>query len=159
MGRSVTGGSDPVVLYVSGGNTQVICYAAQRYRVFGETIDIAVGNCLDRFARLLGLPNEPAPGAQIEAAAAQGGGEAREIVGDAHGLDLAFDADGALDAVPADVGDVGGSLFGIEFLERFGKRDDRTAQSRGGRDRARTERDGGGGDGGLGEEGAAGNVG
>ena len=44
MGRNVTGGSDPVVLYVSGGNTQVICYAAQRYRVFGETIDIAVGN-------------------------------------------------------------------------------------------------------------------
>lgn len=30
MGRIVTGGSDPVVLYVSGGNTQVICYAAKR---------------------------------------------------------------------------------------------------------------------------------
>jgi N6-L-threonylcarbamoyladenine synthase len=30
MGRVVTGGSDPVVLYVSGGNTQVICYAAKR---------------------------------------------------------------------------------------------------------------------------------
>ena len=96
---------------------------------------------------------------EIEAAAAQGGGEAREIVGDAHWLDLAFGADGALDAVPADVGDVGGSLLGVEVLERFGKRDDLTAQSRGGRGRARTEREGGGGDGGLGEEGAAGNVG
>jgi N6-L-threonylcarbamoyladenine synthase len=72
MGRSVTGGSDPVVLYVSGGNTQVICYAAQRYRVFGETIDIAVGNCLDRFARVVGLPNDPSPGANIEAAARAG---------------------------------------------------------------------------------------
>ena len=72
MGRSVTGGSDPVVLYVSGGNTQVICYAAQRYRVFGETIDIAVGNCLDRFARVVGLPNDPSPGANIEAAAREG---------------------------------------------------------------------------------------
>jgi N6-L-threonylcarbamoyladenine synthase len=72
MGRNVTGGSDPVVLYVSGGNTQVICYAAQRYRVFGETIDIAVGNCLDRFARVVGLPNDPSPGANIEAAARQG---------------------------------------------------------------------------------------
>ncbi len=30
MGRAVTGGADPVVLYVSGGNTQVICYAAKR---------------------------------------------------------------------------------------------------------------------------------
>ena len=69
-GRAVTGGSDPVVLYVSGGNTQVICYASGRYRVFGETIDIAVGNCLDRFARVLGLSNDPSPGANIEAAAA-----------------------------------------------------------------------------------------
>ena len=43
MGRCVTGAVDPVVLYVSGGNTQVIAYAEGRYRIFGETIDIAVG--------------------------------------------------------------------------------------------------------------------
>ncbi len=43
MGRCVTGCADPVVLYVSGGNTQVIAYAEGRYRIFGETIDIAVG--------------------------------------------------------------------------------------------------------------------
>ncbi|KAK2457441.1 putative tRNA N6-adenosine threonylcarbamoyltransferase [Trifolium repens] len=49
MGRIVTGADDPVVLYVSGGNTQVIAYSEGRYRIFGETIDIAVGNCLDRF--------------------------------------------------------------------------------------------------------------
>ena len=72
MGRAITGGSDPVVLYVSGGNTQVLCYAAHRYRVFGETIDIAVGNCLDRFARLIGLPNDPSPGYNIELAARRG---------------------------------------------------------------------------------------
>jgi N6-L-threonylcarbamoyladenine synthase len=72
MGRAVTGGSDPVVLYVSGGNTQVICYAARRYRVFGETIDIAVGNCLDRFARVVGLSNDPSPGYNIEQAAKGG---------------------------------------------------------------------------------------
>lgn len=71
MGRAVTGGADPVVLYVSGGNTQVISYAAQRYRVFGETIDIAIGNCLDRFARVAGLSNDPSPGANVEAAAAR----------------------------------------------------------------------------------------
>jgi N6-L-threonylcarbamoyladenine synthase len=76
MGRIVCGKveegrlvSDPVVLYVSGGNTQVICYASNRYRVFGETIDIAVGNCLDRFARIVGLPNDPSPGYNIEQAA------------------------------------------------------------------------------------------
>ncbi|TQE10168.1 hypothetical protein C1H46_004224 [Malus baccata] len=66
MGRVVTGADDPVVLYVSGGNTQVIAYSEGRYRIFGETIDIAVGNCLDRFARVLTLSNDPAPGYNIE---------------------------------------------------------------------------------------------
>ena len=66
MGRLVTGAQNPVVLYVSGGNTQVIAYSHQRYRIFGETIDIAVGNCLDRFARIIGLSNDPSPGYNIE---------------------------------------------------------------------------------------------
>lgn len=51
---------------------QVISYAQQQYRIFGETIDIAVGNCLDRFARLLKLPNDPSPGYNIEQAAKGG---------------------------------------------------------------------------------------
>ncbi|CAL8466701.1 g6237 [Coccomyxa elongata] len=72
MGRIVTGARDPVVLYVSGGNTQVIAYSEQRYRIFGETIDIAVGNCLDRFARVLNLSNDPSPGYNIEQLAKQG---------------------------------------------------------------------------------------
>ncbi|KAI9837557.1 MAG: putative tRNA threonylcarbamoyladenosine biosynthesis protein kae1 [Sarea resinae] len=72
MGRDITGAKDPVVLYVSGGNTQVIAYAEQRYRIFGEALDIAVGNCLDRFARTLGIPNDPAPGYNIEQLAKQG---------------------------------------------------------------------------------------
>lgn len=63
---------NPVVLYVSGGNTQVIVYSNHRYRIFGETIDIAVGNCLDRFARVLGLSNDPSPGYNIEVAARAG---------------------------------------------------------------------------------------
>lgn len=66
MGRIVTGAPNPVVLYVSGGNTQVIAYSQQRYRIFGETIDVAVGNCLDRFARVLHLSNDPSPGYNIE---------------------------------------------------------------------------------------------
>ena len=45
MGRLATKISDPIVLYVSGGNTQIIAYANGKYRIFGETIDIAVGNC------------------------------------------------------------------------------------------------------------------
>lgn len=66
MGRLITKSKDPTVLYVSGGNTQVIAYSRQRYRIFGETIDIAVGNCLDRFARILKLSNNPSPGYNIE---------------------------------------------------------------------------------------------
>ncbi|VDB99804.1 unnamed protein product [Peniophora sp. CBMAI 1063] len=72
MGREITGAQNPVVLYVSGGNTQVIAYSRQCYRIFGETLDIAVGNCLDRFARVINLPNEPAPGYNIEQLAKQG---------------------------------------------------------------------------------------
>jgi N6-L-threonylcarbamoyladenine synthase len=72
MGRLVTGCENPVILYASGGNTQVIAYNEQRYRIFGETIDIAVGNMLDRFARVCGLSNDPAPGYNIEQAAKNG---------------------------------------------------------------------------------------
>lgn len=72
MGRMATNSDNPVVLYVSGGNTQVIAFAAQRYRIFGETIDIAVGNCLDRVARALSIGNDPAPGYNIEQCAKKG---------------------------------------------------------------------------------------
>lgn len=66
MGRVVTGATNPTILYVSGGNTQVIAYTQQKYQIFGETLDIAVGNCLDRFARVINLSNDPSPGANIE---------------------------------------------------------------------------------------------
>ena len=54
VGR-VTGAKDPVLLYCSGANTQVIAYAAGKYRVFGETLDVGVGNFIDNFARYAGL--------------------------------------------------------------------------------------------------------
>ena len=65
----IIGADNPTVLYVSGGNTQIIAYSEKKYRIFGETIDIAVGNCLDRFARALKLSNDPSPGYNIEQAA------------------------------------------------------------------------------------------
>ncbi|CAL5347964.1 unnamed protein product [Camellia sinensis] len=65
-GRVVTAPDDPVVLYVSGGNAQVIAYSEGQYRIFGETIDIVVGNCLDRFATVLTLSNDVNPGYNIE---------------------------------------------------------------------------------------------
>lgn len=51
----ITGAKDPLLLYVSGANTQIIAYASGKYRVFGETLDIGVGNFIDNFARNLGI--------------------------------------------------------------------------------------------------------
>ena len=56
IGRNQTGCEDPVLLYVSGGNTQVIARRGERYRVLGETLDIGIGNMLDKFARSQGIP-------------------------------------------------------------------------------------------------------
>ncbi|CAL5990124.1 putative [Hexamita inflata] len=66
MGRLATKIDNPIVLYASGGNTQIIAYSQRYYRIFGEALDIAVGNCLDRFARDAKIPNDPAPGLNIE---------------------------------------------------------------------------------------------
>ena len=55
IGKLKTGAKDPITLYVSGGNTIVAAFDSGRYRVFGETLDIALGNCLDVFAREAGL--------------------------------------------------------------------------------------------------------
>ncbi len=49
-----TGAKDPLMLYVSGANTQVIAYASGKYRVFGETLDLGVGNFIDTIARFMG---------------------------------------------------------------------------------------------------------
>lgn len=67
VGRWKTDARDPVVLYVSGANSQVLAYRAGRYRVFGETLDIGIGNALDKFARGAGLQHPGGP--KIEALA------------------------------------------------------------------------------------------
>ncbi|MGC8663801.1 MAG: bifunctional N(6)-L-threonylcarbamoyladenine synthase/serine/threonine protein kinase [Thermoplasmata archaeon] len=56
IGKLITGAEDPIMSYLSGGNTQIISYSNGRYRVFGETLDIGIGNLLDKFARELGIP-------------------------------------------------------------------------------------------------------
>ncbi|GIU68723.1 MAG: protein kinase [Candidatus Pacearchaeota archaeon] len=54
IGR-LTGSKDPLMLYVSGANTQVIAYASGKFRIFGETLDMGVGNFIDSFARYVGI--------------------------------------------------------------------------------------------------------
>ncbi len=86
IGRLTTEALDPVMLYASGGNTQVIAYEGGRYRVFGETLDIAIGNCLDQFARKMGLgfPGGPV----IEKMAVQGSFTPLPYV--VKGMDMSF---------------------------------------------------------------------
>jgi N6-L-threonylcarbamoyladenine synthase/protein kinase Bud32 len=87
IGRLACAVDDPLTLYVSGGNTIVSAFDCGRYQVFGETLDIAVGNMLDAFARAAGLPHPGGP--KIEALA----GEAQVYIHlpyTVKGMDLAF---------------------------------------------------------------------
>jgi len=61
------GAKDPVLLYTSGANTQIIAYASGKYRIFGETLDIGIGNFIDKFARHLGFPFPGGPRIELEA--------------------------------------------------------------------------------------------
>lgn len=87
IGRKVTGCTDPVLLYASGGNTQVIAYSGGRYRVFGETLDIGIGNMIDKFGRTAGMPFPAGPHLERYAA---GGAKLLELPYSVKGMDVAF---------------------------------------------------------------------
>ncbi|MCW3137991.1 MAG: bifunctional N(6)-L-threonylcarbamoyladenine synthase/serine/threonine protein kinase [Methanophagales archaeon] len=72
IGRWQCGVRDPVVLYVSGANSQVLAYHAGRYRILGETLDIGIGNALDKFARYMGLSHPGGPKIEELASRARG---------------------------------------------------------------------------------------
>ncbi len=61
IARKCSGFADPLMLYVSGGNTQIITFQNGRYVVFGETQDIGIGNLLDKVGRRLGIPFPAGP--------------------------------------------------------------------------------------------------
>jgi len=86
IGRFATGCKDPIVLYASGANTQVIGYLNGRYRIFGETLDVGIGNALDKFARAKNFPHPGGP--HIEAQAKEG--RYIELPYTVKGMDLAF---------------------------------------------------------------------
>ncbi len=70
IGRALGKMKDPLILYVSGGNTQVLKMRDRRYRIFGETLDIGIGNMLDKFGRTTGLAHPAGP--KIEELAKKG---------------------------------------------------------------------------------------
>jgi len=67
IGKLTSGLSDPITLYTSGANTQILAFASGRYRVFGETLDIGIGNFLDSFGRTIGLDFPAGPKIEITA--------------------------------------------------------------------------------------------
>jgi N6-L-threonylcarbamoyladenine synthase len=86
IGRQRTGSRDPVVLYVSGANTQVLSFVEGRYRCFGETQDVGIGNALDKFGRGVGLAFPAGPKIEKEAS----GGRWTELPYSVKGMDLSF---------------------------------------------------------------------
>jgi N6-L-threonylcarbamoyladenine synthase len=72
LGSMLTGASDPLVLLVSGGHTMIIAFSGNRWRVFGETLDITIGQLLDQFGRSLGFASPC--GSRIEQLANQSSG-------------------------------------------------------------------------------------
>ncbi len=85
IGRSL-GAFNPVLLYASGANTQIIAFASGKYRVFGETLDIGIGNFIDKFARHAGIGFPGGPKIEKEAV----GGNYIELPYSIKGMDVSF---------------------------------------------------------------------
>jgi N6-L-threonylcarbamoyladenine synthase len=83
----ITNAKDPVMLYASGANTQIIAYAAGKYRIFGETLDIGVGNFIDNFARYAGVGF---PGGPIVEKLSKEGKNLIELPYTVKGMDIAL---------------------------------------------------------------------
>ncbi len=86
IGRLTTDLSDPITLYVSGANTQILGFVSGKYRCFGETQDIGIGNALDKFGRDAGLQFPAGP--KIEELARKG--KYIELPYVVKGMDLSF---------------------------------------------------------------------
>ena len=55
LGKLLTGATNPLVLLVSGGHTMLLAFLNKQWRVFGETLDITLGQLLDQFGRTIGF--------------------------------------------------------------------------------------------------------
>ncbi len=71
IGKKMTGLNSPLVLYLSGGNSQILLEKGGFYEVLGETLDIGLGNLFDSFARSIGM--KIAHGSALEKLAKGGG--------------------------------------------------------------------------------------
>jgi N6-L-threonylcarbamoyladenine synthase len=88
LGTMLTGALDPLVLLVSGGHTMTLAFSHGRWRVFGETLDITVGQLLDQFGRALGFASPC--GGRIEQLAAQSADKYMQLPYIVKGNDVSF---------------------------------------------------------------------
>ncbi len=86
IGKLLTKAKDPVSILATGANTQIIAYENKKYRVFGETLDVGIGNMLDKFGREIGLGFPAGP--KIEELAKNG--KYIELPYVVKGMDLSF---------------------------------------------------------------------
>jgi universal protein Kae1 len=87
IGRMLCKVNDPLILYVSGGNTQIIYYSLNRYRIVGETIDIGIGNFFDKLGREMDMKFPSGP--KIEELAKKGN-KLLDLPYTVKGMDVAF---------------------------------------------------------------------
>jgi glycoprotease/Kae1 family metallohydrolase len=57
IAMSIAHANNPLAVLVSGGHTSILVHLGNRWRVYGETQDITLGNLLDMFAREAKLPS------------------------------------------------------------------------------------------------------
>ena len=91
IGKMLFNLSDPLVVYVSGGNTMIVIQKKKRYRVLGETLDVAIGNLIDTFVREIGLaPPYIIGGKHVLDVCAEWGSNFIELPYTVKGNDLSF---------------------------------------------------------------------
>ncbi len=112
IGKRTTEAGSPVTLYLSGGNSQVIAEKNSKYRIIGETLDIALGNAVDKLARKIGYPHPGGP--EIEKLAEQTD-EIIEIAYPVKGMDFSFS--GIVTELEKKVGKVEDEVIANTFQE------------------------------------------
>jgi len=77
LGRYLGKLNDPLVLLISGGHTAIAARIADSWRIYGETLDLTIGQLFDQLGRYFGL-SSPA-GARIEKLASEYSTEKEEF--------------------------------------------------------------------------------
>ena len=80
----------PKKICVSDCSVSIVYHPNYFFQLVDRSIDIAIGNCLDRFARVIGLSNDPSPGYNIEQEAKKPGAQFLELPYVVKGMDVSF---------------------------------------------------------------------